>query len=499
MYDLTVQQGKVVVDKVLLVETGTHNDMTRRPYQTHMSGQTMDTIREVTQDGRSISASALGGVANHFIRPNAQAQGNISIQNGWETSRLRFLIQISYYNHQGELTNRKIIQGYTDQPGYSMSGAVDPNMNMYFNSIITLRHGQVPTPSGLMTRTHVAGADHLLRGQPDTNFYNGYQNAMRFMRPEDIFTTMNSFTLDSMDVQDLRTTFATEPVVKSRRKNNSAPHYVTNALTAYRNTMAFAEDAADISSMYNEARGLVKEDSMTSDKFFFQLKSQTANFASHGYVTYGELCSIFPEFDQVAVVMPIKKVERNNHNTPWVTHQRGDTEYWSSATNETVWASILTQSVPSVMMDLMLTRVAFMATNQTLDGSYHVQVLDAHSFVDNLDLSEYIQQFIQRLQVDILSGLSSNNGIDFRITMLVDVTGDTRVRLSIAGGDEVEFAAPSFCDALYTPVLTENQQDIANLTHDFQFLSENLDTDIGRPANPQTQPMNTESNYGSII
>lgn len=471
-------QQRVEITKALFKETGTYNDMAIRPYETQFNPQNVNLFQEATQGGMSIAPSTLSGIANQFLRPAAQGQAMVGIENGWQTARLRFLIEVVYYNFDGSPSVRKIVQGYTSHIGVGNNGSLDPQMILYFNNVITLRETLIETEHGRSLRTSVGEASHLLRGdyQANSMFGGGNPNITWMMRPQDVFTTMGRSTLSGMwgnDVMDLRTTFGDSPIKKSSRKNTSAPHYVAGVLKGYRDTTEFSDNAADLSDMMSQAAGTVKDEDMGGDKFFHQLTTQTATFSEGGTVSLGELNSVFPDFDAKAVVIMSSQVNRSTQ--PYELHQAGQTESWTSSNNETVWATILAQSLPSIMMDLMITQVAFVATNQTLDGQFYVNIGDVGSF-SNIDMTMYVEQFTSRLKTEILRGLSSNNLADFNLTMMVDIMGETCITLSIAGGPPTEYVAPSFCDALFAPLLTNNQQHIETVAHDMQELSSNINT-----------------------
>jgi hypothetical protein len=217
------------------------------------------------------------------------------------------------------------------------------------------------------------------------------------------------------------------------------------------------------------------------------LKNQSVNFTNNGGIAYSELCYIFPEFDHVATLIPAKKIQIQNSG--FANHQAGQTEYWTSANNETVWATILSQSVPALMMDLMLSRIAFTATNRTIGTDYFVEVADPCSFADGIDLSPYIATFKSRMVNEVLRGLSSNNLIDFAIQMVCDVLGETRINVRIAGGLLTEFVTPSCCDGLFSPVLASTYEQVETLSYDIQNMASSV-------AEMQSPPMYNNTNPG---
>ena len=480
--------AQAVLNKALFVETGTYNDMVMRPYETTPDYQFINQFNEVTQGGSSVAPSVLSGVAGHFLKPSAQVQSVAPIDYGWDEPRLRFILDVSVPSQLGPPT-RRIIQGYTGYLGVNFqTGSVDPNMPLYFNNILTLRQSQTETPYGTSIRTAVAEANHLLRGeyQPGQGWANPHYSGPDMnwtMRPEDVFTTMGRSVLTGMhdDVTDLRNSFADMPVKKSRRTNGSAPHYLSDVINGYRKTVDYGHhaDAVDLNDVYDNARGAVQEDGITGDYFLHILVTSTTNFGTNGFVTYGELDQVLQGLDQQAVMVPAS--QRMSYMgssladpTLFEHHTKGQTEHWGGSNNETLWSTILSQSVPSLMMDLMLTKVAFVATNQTLDGSHDVRIMDAASFADGIDLSPYLEHFQARLVSEVLRGLSSNNHIDFNLQMIVDVIGETRVTISIAGGPEIAFANPSFCDGIFAPVLSQDSNSVDQVAHEIQSLVDNM-------------------------
>jgi len=458
---------KFQILQAIFVEIGTYNDMTVRPYEANPDQSHINQIQQLTEYGRHISSTSLATVASQVLRPTAQAHSIAAIDNGWREPRFRFIIKVSENDDYQGLNVIKILQGYTSHVGMSHGGSVDPNMILYFNNVVVMRQVYVQGPSGSYPVNHVANADHVLRGIYRPSF--GSQPDMTYlMRPEDVFTTMSNTLIGQEDVMDLRIGFAESTLKKSRRRNGSATHYLADVINNYQSAIEYSEHGYPVNNWAENARGALIESTTDQDAFLRHLKNGSVNFVNTGGITYGEICHLFNGFDAISTLMLAKKVYRSSGIE---NHQAGQTEYWTSANNETVWATILSQSVPSLMMDLMLTRIAFTATNQTIGNDYFIELADPCSFADGMDLSQHIMVFKNRLVNEVLKGLSSNNLIDFTIQMVVDVLGETRINISIAGGPMVEYATPSCCDALFSPVLASSQQQVEQLSYDIQQLS----------------------------
>ncbi len=473
---------KITINKALFIETGTYNDMSLRPYQTNLTDRTLGMFQEATHNGESISAAAISGISNSIITPSANAGERIQVPGGWSEPRLRFILDITERSSIGGHGTRKILQGYTDYVGVNFNTAsVDPNMSMFFNSVVTLRETYQDTPFGNNVRSAISESNHLLRGDynPAANWGNeGAGRNTNSMRPEDVFATMGRMDLGLDDVTDTRSTFAEFPVKKSKRSNASTANYVADILKGYRGAYdSFSPNESDgMGSLMQAARGTVAENLMATDPFFELLQRMTSNFVNGGFVSYGELASVIPEFDSQVNIMPSSQVAKQSAHG-FENHRAGDTEHWNGSTLETTWATGLSASVPSLMMDLMLTGIYFQATNATLNGRVETKILNVMSFAEGIDLTPYLNNFQMRLETEVLQGLSLGNTIDYQITMRVDIAGETRVTVALHGDPHgVEYSTPSFADGLFVPVITNESQNLDTVAHDLHTLSDNLGT-----------------------
>lgn len=491
---------KVVVKKAHFRETGTYNPVFMRPYKSSITELNQRQLIEATHGGQSITPSILSGFANEFLQPDASYQQVSRIDEGWDTPRFRFIIEVEYHSihqnfYQGQPPKTKIIQGYTTHVGYSPNGAIDPSMGLRFNTIITLRHSVEQTPFGPTLRTTVAQADHVLHDQwanaqqqPQQAFYTDQPQQQPWtnwmMRPEDVFRSIGAEIMvrganQSDEIYDMRNSLISTPIGRSKRKNSLAPHYVSEILNAYNHShMNYDQNYTDglgYAEVMHQAEGHVQEQSVIADEFFRKIKQQSVNFDQTGGITYGELCSIFPDFDQAAVFTINPPVQKQQP-----VHHHGETEFWNTSTNETIWATSLSHAIPAIMMDLMLKNLTLTATNRTPTGEHFVQFLDARSFIDHLDnLNSYLNHFRWQFIGEVLKGLSMHNQIDYELSVMIDVAGETRITLSLMGGPMVDYATPSFCDGLFIPVITTNQDNLTALAYDMSALAGHIQSNTG--------------------
>lgn len=461
------------ITRLYFVETGTYNDMALRPYQTNVDTSGIAQLQEATNFGANLKSAAVAGVAGSILRPSAEAKGIVSIVNSWDTPRLRFVMEVVNQAFAGG-ESVQYLTGYTDYVGVSASDHLDPRMRLYINNSILTRRVVTSTPRGMESVQTVSDASHILAGSYQPS-YNNINNTPHTMRPEDVFANIGSSAVMG-DVVDLRTTFAQHGLKKSRRSNGAASSYLSRVLSAHSQTLAGSDNDEDIQGLMAASQASVREALITQDPTIGWLQRSGTSLVEGTSISYGELCGLCPGLDDRVVVAMARGIAKTQN------HSRGQSEIWSGTTNETVFSTILSHSVPGIMMDLMMQKMTFSASNQTLDGQFFVQFAEVKSFAQGIDLAPYVQHFEHRLRTEILSDLTRNNAIDIQLTGSFDVLGDTTIDISISGGPMIRYVTPSFCDALLAPVLANDSLTLRKLAHDMDALVDNLQVNYS-PAN----------------
>lgn len=462
---------QVRVVKSLFVETGTYNDVYNRPYQAHITTDLVNEFNELTQAGLKINSADVAGVAGKILNPSTVPMGTVSIDNGWSERRMRFTIEFEIASVSGRPTSKEVITGYTDHPGGTMQGSIDPMMRCYINNVFNLRIVREHLNGFVRDRTMLAEAAHVVT--KDHNYqvasFNDV-NQKRLMRPEDVVGAM---MLDAVVGKenvgssiDIRNTLL-QPK-KSKRSNGLATKYVSEVVsslnTGYSGQNQFLGTGAE---PFEEARSNCRENLLTSDSIISLLNLNTS-YLYDSYVTYQDLCRIFPDLDSVTVL-----VMKGNTVRTFREAVRGDCETWNSSTMETVAATILSNSVPSIMSDLMLAQVTFVSTNRTLTGEIITTINNSHPFTEGMDMSQYLQVFVNRLNREVLFDLSKFNQMDYAVQAVIDLLGDSFITISINGGPNIEYVMPSFCDALASPVVSYNTHTVNQIAYNLNSLFEN--------------------------
>jgi hypothetical protein len=470
------------IKRLIFVETGTYNDQALRPYETHVNDQTLRMIQEATHDGRQLQPTNLAGVAGAIVRPSAASIGTVSIENGWDTKRFRFLMEVEFADFTGGATIQ-YISGSTSHADLSHGKFIDPRMQLYLNNIVKTRQVVEMTPMGQMTRQTVSEASQILTGSYNPQI-TGLANSPQTMRPEDVFGTIGLSVLGDADTFDLRSSFG-GGAKKSSRKNGAATSYLSRVMTSYKTATQKAEYSDQLPQMMDDASGQVREGLVSQDPFMSHLMRHTG-FAQGTSVSYDELCQMQPglEHDDSTVKVILNRVVLASG---WQPHVRGQTEHWSGTTRETIFATTLAHAVPAIMMELMLTEITMSITNRTQDGSFVSQFLaPPDSFTVGVDLSPSLDLLLRRMETEVLRDLTMNNQIDIQLVLHIDVLGESIIDIAIMGGPLIKYVVPSFCDALMAPVITNNAKHLQIFANDISALADRISmdysTDSGQPS-----------------
>lgn len=460
------QSVKPQLSSLLMVRTNTYNDQVIRPFQTTMSSGLFEQVREATRYGEVITSSALAGVAGNILRPQAQAAATIQMHNGWDQHRLRFMLAVTIPMGQNGAVH-EVITGYTDHYGTTADGmGMDPNMRLFFNNTVTLNSSIIPHAGvGNVTQMRVAEATHLL--MPPPGLSSGSMVDTHTMRPEDVMNVISTSMITDGGRLDMRSNFAMSPVKKSYRANGLAPDYLARTMKAV-DTATQIDSSMEHNTLYQEARGILREPLLQQD-LFIQTIAHKTRFKECGFITYAELCAVFPETEAVRKMIIPGQAQQQT-----LAPQRGGSEYWHVPSNESVVATMLSHSVPAIMMDLMLTKVTFHATNATLNGQPDIQIRDHRGFADGMDMTPYVQRFMQRFLGEVMTDLTHSNRFQVDVAMSCNILGDTFIQISLSGGPKIDYVCPSFCDALFSPLLTTDTTALHTLAHDIDIINNNL-------------------------
>jgi hypothetical protein len=457
--------------KLTMAETGTYNDIMLRPYNVQMDGTMINNItnRVATLGGGKVSGAMLAGIASEAIAPSSEYSYQIAIPNGWGQKRIRFVLEV--HCHFGVGSDMiYYFQGYTDFPGVNLATKhIAPEMVFVINSLLGVTRAMVPGPTGMSVRDIVTESSQVLS---DPHWQSISQGSMLTMRPQDVFTGMQGAYIqqgfsymNKNNFQDARNVLRSEPV-RSNRLNNMPGSYMAKVIDGYTTAQelsGFGQGDADILSRSIEQ---VYESPLMENPFLRALSNIRGMSQMSNRFLFSDLMAIDPGVAaniNFAVVGQTQMVG---------VHQAGSSEFWNGTNRETIVATLLSHSVPAIMMDLLLNRTIFQATNHTIDGHVEITMVDAKS-LSSIDVRN-VNMFQARLEREVLYDISFGNQESYMINMRVDLFGETEIVVSLGSGPMIKYVTPSFCDNLYAPVVTGSAEQFQGVCHDFESLVNNI-------------------------
>jgi len=470
------------VVQMLMIETARYDDMYLRPYVTSFDQQISNQMIEATEHGSNVNPITLAQSASAFLQPSSTPTGSANIANGFSEKRLSFMMEIRDLNVGGlSGGNRYILTGYTDHLGISaLTGQqhIDPNMLMYFNNMFVLRDTIIATPMGKSMTTNLAQSRHILHNTGSGDYFQQVPKQYT-MRPEDIMAVLDFDTNPIMDefrngnVYDSRSMLS--GVTTSDRRKEARPMYLNETIRSVQSAEAQTDSYGnqDENSLWSHARDSLREDSISTSKFFSTL-SGTTNYHQQGCVTYRELHNILPDLDHKAEVIMSGPAQQSKEYLP------GQGEAWAGSSLETIASTILQQLVPGIMTDCLMLEIGFRATNDTIGGQDDVVIYHHRGFSNGIDYSKYMIHFIDRIKREILWDISKAGHMSYSVDVHINLLFESAFNISINGQPFVYYASPAFCDGLYAPILSNDLMTLENMANDVGNMIHNISGDYNR-------------------
>ena len=470
--------------KLSVVETNGAMDGVIRSFDTDIKQSDIDRIVDLTEDGKNINAFRLADAissADGMIVPTTEFKIGSKIDNGWNERRLMFAMVVEVQTTRNS-TQYEYIVGYTDKSDYSkLSGRAkfDPDMKMFFNSI---------------TRVHMTGAAY--RGgeriwQPSIKAHDQILNRSAIngerrrtdltpstLRPMDLFNRKGSESAFGSHLRasgsigtNTTGSFSTQ-LRASTRENNDPSRFLARSITAYtRATSSNGNgdiDREDDDTMMATASDMAPENCLDVDPYLEDLRRDTAIMDS-GYITFGELMDMNPDFDEDEQ-MPFTpyEVRRNTVDLAGASSLNSDTP-------EGLAAYIIFQSLPAVMINAMYSKVDNLILNtRARMGEPRVLAGRCTPFIPGLEATSTIDYFESELEHVLLRQISHNGMFEIEATINANIDQDVEVWISIDGGPEEYFPFFAAGDSLTAPMLADNIDTVDLLADEITKLAESV-------------------------
>lgn len=498
-----LKRGDMLVKKMIVQETGSYHPVVHRPMSPVFEQSSVDAIAgrvmDSTSNGAEVTGGLLSGLVSRSFAPPSQHGGVVFIPNGWNQPRLRFMLELEYVMSSG-MRGAYYLQGYSDHPGIHYTGVgqalFDEHMPWFINSYLKVTERQSWTPDGrIINQMVVSESAHVV----DDGFHieNHETGDVYRMRPQDIVTGLMSVNRAN-DASG--TIFANgNPLqspynsmhhsnntlkaggVPSARANDMPTAYAAKILNSVAQGYTNMEIGQTPANALSSARAAVYERPLAENIFIHALTISTGR-PCPTWFTLAELTGIDMNAANNITYVPLSPNDvLKPHNVVG-----SDTCPWSANTNESVMATVLASSVPSLMLQNYMTTIGFMCTNDTPDRRMSFNLFATPIFLGGLDLRQHIGGFANRLENEILFDQSYGNEFTYAVSFIGDVFGESRISISIDGSPLASYATPSFADAKLVTVFTPNGQIYQNALHQFGQIIDHM-----RPAIQGGSPIYT--------
>ena len=467
---LGMAQPTIEIIKCIFVATGSYQTLVHRPYNGTLDQQNLNLFMQQTNGGRDVNIATLAGISNHFLMPTTAPQGNVQIANGFNNQRVRFYMLIRLVR-PGSIPQFQAITGWTDVMGLDFNTkSISPDMRLHFNSVMSIC--QLGDGSFAMDDN-----SQIIYNMPSyAPALGGFEAArIHTLMPEDVMNFIGYNHLGGGGFgagQDARGQAATTPLVKSSRSNNLTTKYLDRTINEFGASL-HAQDLsqANMLEVTAHARANLKENRVNSD-LFLELIRRNSDYDAQGSLTFSNLCHILPNLNAVIDVVDNRKDVSQLVTTNFGQVSAGNFCDWSNQRPETIFATRLIQTIPSIMMELSISRAHFKLTNLTNDGSECSMAFDGvESLIPNYDLNAPLRRLQQRLVTEVLRDISLGNAVKYSIVTNVNVFGDTYIKLSLNGQPAIDYCMPSFCDSTAVPTVATNTMAIGSVAHVVSILT----------------------------
>ena len=447
--------------RAVFIAVPTVHQMHFRPYESHVNNETLNMLDEVTQGGVHTNVERLSTVAGRVLSPSSQSKGIVAICNGWDTQRYSVLLEFEITNPFG--VHREVITGYTGYADMSYGGHLAPDTPIFTNSHTEAHVNQVEQHGHRFNKYSSVGARQILTPVTYLGMDQQLHQSESLLRPVDAITYQQREYRGFNEPGIMDTRVANMYGVNaSARDNVIGGRYLHKVCEGFREGVANNYDMVDqpeyVMGAAADSSKIAEADVCMSSMVFARLRDQTA-YTETFYVTVQEMRMAFQEFDHVLQIAHL------DTGTPATLTEH--TDHWGAPKVETRIAHMLIQSVPAHLAMFLVARHSFNMENQSApDGSVTVMTLGTQFMVGVADDVQRIRNIEAILRSTVAASIMAMGVGDFNINMTYNMVGNTTVSVSVNGGMPIDYAAPCYCDALYSPVVGDSAQNLSTIAGD---------------------------------
>ncbi len=456
---LAEQEQTTHLVELLLVNTKQKRNMAQRGYHLQVSNKDLTVMQNTLAQFGKVSpehiANQMPGVLNMGMSPDLQ----VGIVNGWNTERFIFILKTKTRRSDGSVF-ASYVQGYTDSARANKTGAIDPNMVFYINSVINAIEHVVPGTNNIR---HVPHSSFTLvydriTNSPELKFST---DSFKLLRPIDALVELHVSEQYDPNVPITNTVGSVGITVNTSKADNRIASKqvssVINGIVEASSTVGFTNNPADI---FIGAAGLVGETPLIDVPFMRDLSyfygRQTGEFK------FSELLSMDPNVgNHVNIKWTIP--DQVNLN-PAALQQPGqnilltnDPESLEVTSEEARISSIISETCSGLLSNLHLTNIMFTAQSGIISSDVIFMPMNYNSSIPIINQEAAVMEFESQFRGLVMPQITKNGMVSVDILVNIDLINESRVSVSANGNPPVVFAIPTYSNSLFDPVITTNQ------------------------------------------
>lgn len=460
--------SSIVAKQFILRRSGTYQKQFHRNFSASGSLGSLNALTDSIMTG-GITTITPGLLANSgssllTLEAGISNPGGVLLPGNWNDRRGIFILNLEVTHTTGGTTNY-FIQGYTDSDSFTDT-AVDPNMRLYINNVITAIPNRVQLDNGTtLNSMRMAGSFQTLMDFGSTGGFA--PQSVQLMRPQDVFGHMKNQDLcsDNILVTD-RTNMVGSGLMSTRRRNNNPMAFASSIFNGF-NQARLENNNGDYTTgdTAEQAFGLVLEADATND--FFLRKVREANGMARGqsHFSYAELGRAVPNIEMVKNVFGSTGVGTS------LSHS-GDSQHFAGQTMSTVVAVNLATVIPTIMLECMISSIAFTAGNM-ISGQMDMFLGRLSCFAPEMEVVQF-NQFRQRVLTEVFGPMSEQGRLNVNAEVQCSFHSEFVVDLKVGDDPLVRFVTPAFCDSLYSPVVTTNPKALNQLSQELSVMCDHV-------------------------
>jgi len=451
-YETPTLKPVVKITHINLIETKRYKDMYIRPYEASATFNDLTYISEtitrlMTQSSvtKEKIKNTLSNENPAIIMPSSNVIGVAPIVNGWDEVRFKFdlVLEISHAGSNVVIIN--YVQGYSSYKGISYKNTIDDNMELFINSVISLR--KIFNQDGTYIVDIIENNGIVYDETGITQQQHSF-NKLKVTRPDDLLSKVSTLReVDENTQFSFNVGTIDEMQVVNKKLTTPLGHLSETISAIVDSTIDYGAVSTDI-DIFDTTSGMLS--SMTPENIdFFSLLRNLKGYPVKSF-TLNDLKLLDPN-------MPVPNVTISSDAIQGMVTTNDSAETYD-ASFETRISLLIQNSLSNLLDNSVLTDIGFTIENSS--GVPNFTPTFFASLIPDINLMQYVTTLINNFIRDTWAIISNKN----QSLIYLDVKcygSEMTIEISVNNEPSVIYVYPTFADAKYLPIVMNNQyQDV---------------------------------------